>query len=68
LIIVAQPSGTDCVAVTKYEKVGDSFQAKIKTRIICLLDPKRTEKCLRPTTIGKFNSLKTLSVMALVSF
>ncbi|CAM4883329.1 unnamed protein product [Rotaria socialis] len=46
-IIVAQPSGTDCVAATKYEKVGQDFLAKIKTRIICLLDLKKIRSCLQ---------------------
>ncbi len=53
-----QPSGTDCAAVTKYEKVGKEFVAKIKTRIICLLDPKRLEGYLKPIRIGKFNLTK----------
>ncbi|CAF1639503.1 unnamed protein product [Rotaria magnacalcarata] len=46
-IIVAQPSGTDCVAATKYEKIGQDFLAKIKTRIICLLDLKKIRSYLQ---------------------
>ncbi|UJR22442.1 hypothetical protein I4U23_025502 [Adineta vaga] len=42
LVIVVQPCGTDCVAATKYEKEAKNFVAKLKTRIICLLDPVRT--------------------------
>lgn len=41
LIVIQQPSGTDCIAVTKYDKIGEDFFAKINTRIICLLDLNR---------------------------
>jgi hypothetical protein len=58
LITVVQPSGTDCVAVTKYEKVGKDFLAKIKTRIICLLDPERIRERLELFSIGKFTFIK----------
>ncbi|CAF1106385.1 unnamed protein product [Rotaria sp. Silwood1] len=51
LIIVAQPSGTDCIAVTKYEKVGKDFLAKIKTRIICLLNLNEIGKYLQYSNI-----------------
>ena len=56
MIIVVQPSGTDCVAMTKYEKIGEDFVAKLKMRIICLLDPNIVKKCLGLSNIGKFNS------------
>ncbi|CAF1403405.1 unnamed protein product [Rotaria sordida] len=51
LIIVAQPSGTDCIAATKYEKFGKDFLAKIKTRIICLLDLNKIGKYLEYSNI-----------------
>ncbi|CAF1016823.1 unnamed protein product [Adineta steineri] len=51
LIIVVQPSGTDCIAATKYEKVGNNFLAKLKTRIISLLDPTRVDKYLKISDI-----------------
>ncbi len=53
LVIVVQPSGTDCPAVTKYEKVGKEYLAKIKTRIICLLDPNRVKNHLGLSDVGK---------------
>jgi hypothetical protein len=42
----------------KYEKVGNDFLAKIKTRIICLLDPDRIGKYLKLENVGKLNSMK----------
>jgi hypothetical protein len=53
MVIVVQPSGTDCLAVTKYEKVGDAFLIKLKTRIISLLDPNRIQKYLEVSDVGK---------------
>jgi hypothetical protein len=58
LIIVVQPSGTDCVAVTKYERVQNDFLVKIKTRIICLLDPDRVREFLEFSEVGKFSFIK----------
>ncbi|CAF1048516.1 unnamed protein product [Adineta ricciae] len=46
LLIVVQPCGTDCIAATKYEKEANNFVAKLKTRILCLLDPIRTQEYL----------------------
>jgi hypothetical protein len=58
LIIVVQPSGTDCVAVTKYEKIGKDFLAKIKVRILCLLDLDRIKQHLTLSNIGKFSFMR----------
>ena len=54
LIITAQPSSSECVAMTKYEKVGKDYLAKINTRIICLLDPHRIEQYMKLSDISKF--------------
>jgi hypothetical protein len=52
-IIVAQPSVLECVAATKYEKYGDTYSAKLHTRIICLLDPSLIEKHFTLSNVGK---------------
>jgi hypothetical protein len=51
--MVVQPSGTDCIAVAKYEKIGKDFLVKIKTRMICLLDPHRIREYLQLFDVGK---------------
>ncbi|CAF3504976.1 unnamed protein product [Adineta steineri] len=37
-VIVAQPSTPECVAATKYEKSESTYNVKLNSRIICLLD------------------------------
>ena len=53
LLIVVQPCGTDCIAVTKYEKEANKYVAKLKTRILCLLDPIRTQEYLALSNTGR---------------
>ncbi|CAF3745324.1 unnamed protein product [Rotaria sordida] len=45
-IIIDQPSVPECVAATKYDKMGNTYSAKLHTRIICLLEPDIVEKNL----------------------
>ena len=52
-IIVAQPSIPECVAATKYEKMGNTYSAKLSTRIICLLDPDTVGKYFTLFNVGK---------------
>jgi hypothetical protein len=66
MVIVVQPSGTDCLAVTKYEKVGDAFLAKVKTRIISLLDPTRIKQYLEFSTVGKSIFINPILFMSLI--
>ncbi len=52
-IIVAQPSIPECVAAAKYEKINNTYSAKLYTRIICLLDPDIIEKHIILSNVGK---------------
>ncbi|CAF3080742.1 unnamed protein product [Rotaria sp. Silwood2] len=45
-IIIAQPSIPECVVAAKYDKSGNTYSAKLHTRIICLLEPDIVEKNL----------------------
>ncbi|CAF3978940.1 unnamed protein product [Rotaria sp. Silwood2] len=45
-IIIAQPSFPECVVAAKYDKSGNTYSAKLHTRIICLLEPDIVEKNL----------------------
>lgn len=37
-IIVAQPSIPECATAVKYEKLGKTYEARLNSRIVCLLD------------------------------
>jgi hypothetical protein len=52
-IIVTQPSIPDCVAATKYEKMGNTYAAKLYARIVCLLDPGTIERHFTVAKVGK---------------
>ncbi len=52
-IIVVQPSIPECVAATKYEKMNNTYLAKLNTCIICLLDPDKVEKNFKLSNVGK---------------
>jgi hypothetical protein len=53
-IIVTQPSIPECVAATKYEKLGDSsYSAKLYTRIISLIDSDLIENNFKLSNVGK---------------
>ena len=51
--IIIQPSVPECVAATKYEKTGSNYTAKLKTRIICLLEPLMIENHFTLSNVGK---------------
>ncbi|UJR26645.1 hypothetical protein I4U23_007962 [Adineta vaga] len=37
-VIIAEPSTSECVAAVKYEKMNNTYTARLTSRIICLLD------------------------------
>ncbi|UJR22441.1 hypothetical protein I4U23_025501 [Adineta vaga] len=51
LIIVDHPSGLECPAVVKYELNEEKYEIKIKTRLICLLDPQQVGQYLKMSNI-----------------
>lgn len=52
-IITVQPSVPECVAATKYEKIGKTNSAKLSARIVCLLEPEFINKNLTFAEVGK---------------
>ena len=53
--MVVQPCGSDCIAATKYEKVPNGFIAKLKTRLVSLLDPIRSQDYLTLSNAGRLS-------------
>ena len=56
-MIVDEPSIPECVAATKYEKLGNTYTIKLNSRILCLLDVDTIEKHFTLSNIGKHTDL-----------
>lgn len=52
-LIIEQPSIPECVAATKYEKIGNTYSGRLSARILCLLNPRGLNSNFNLSDIGK---------------
>lgn len=61
-----QPSVPECVAAAKYEKNGNTYTAKLNSRVLCLLNPTVIEQSLIKSNIGKLINVLFINKLCLI--